>query len=88
MKIVSPGKGYEMDRTGFYICLTCYRICEDSGECHEHAMLFCRPGLPGSERRKPMRNARGEILSRAPRLCLEETGWSRSQAPWTPLLRG
>jgi len=71
------------EKVKFYICLTCYRVCEESGECHEHRMLLCCPGEAGTERRKPLRDASGRIQSRAPRWFLEATGWIQARGRYT-----
>jgi hypothetical protein len=59
----------------FYICLTCFRVCETEQECHEHLMVPCDPGELGVERRKPVSNRYGQYASRAPRWFLEALGW-------------
>jgi hypothetical protein len=65
----------------FYICPTCFRVCETEQECHEHQMAFdhqmvaCNPGSLGDERRKPVNNRYGQYASRAPRWFLEALGW-------------
>jgi len=46
-------------------------------------MLVCKPGEPGSERRKPLVDRSGNLLSRAPRWFLEATGWINALAPYT-----
>jgi hypothetical protein len=51
----------------FYICPTCFYACEIPDNSHEHALLRVDPGLPGDERRKPVTNPHGYILSPAPR---------------------
>lgn len=57
-----------------YICPVCFTICESEQECHAHRMLACEPGEPGDERRKPVRDAFGQYVSRAPRWYLEAVG--------------
>jgi len=51
----------------FYICPTCFYACEIPDNSHEHALLRVDPGLPGDERRKPVTDLNGQILSTAPR---------------------
>jgi len=51
----------------FYLCPICFYTCESPDDVHEHVLLRVDPGLPGDERRKPMTDSRGRILSAAPR---------------------
>ena len=55
----------------FYICPICFRVCETESECHEHRMVLCETGHPGDERRKPVPDPFGNLVSRAPRWYLE-----------------
>lgn len=57
-----------------YICPVCFRVCETQEECHEHKMIACDPGNPGDERRKPVVDRFGKLVSRAPRWFLEAQG--------------
>jgi len=66
-----------------YVCLYCFQVCEDPVNCHSSPMLVCRPGKPGSIRRKPVADRAGRLLSRAPRWFLEATGWINALAPYT-----
>ena len=50
----------------FYLCPTCFYACEIFDNGHEHALLRVNPGLPGDERRKPIIDQHGHILSPAP----------------------
>lgn len=50
----------------FYICPTCFYACEIPDPNHEHALLRVDPGLPGDERRKPVTDQNGHIISPAP----------------------
>jgi hypothetical protein len=61
----------------FYICPVCFRVCETKSECHQHLMLRCDAGQPGDERRKPVRDRFGQLVSRAPRWYLEAVFGSR-----------
>lgn len=61
--------------TDFYICPTCFQVCETEKECHQHIMIACHPGEVGGERRKPVLNKQGIMVSRAPRWYLEAIGW-------------
>jgi hypothetical protein len=54
-----------------YICPICFRVCETEELCHEHVMVLCEPGQPGDERRKPVTDKFGNLVSRAPRWYLE-----------------
>jgi hypothetical protein len=58
----------------FYICPTCFRVCETEQECHEHQMVACKPGELGDKRRRPVNNRFGQYASRAPRWFLEALG--------------
>lgn len=51
----------------FYLCPTCFYASETPDCGHEHALLCVDPGLPGDERRKPITDQHGHILSPAPR---------------------
>ena len=51
----------------FYLCPNCFYANETPDPEHEHALLRVDPGLPGDERRKPITNGKGHILSPAPR---------------------
>jgi hypothetical protein len=46
-------------------------VCETEAECHEHLMVLCETGHPGDERRKPVSDRFGNLVSRAPRWYLE-----------------
>jgi hypothetical protein len=50
----------------FYLCPTCFYASETIDDAHEHILLRVDPGLPGDERRKPIMNRDGLILSPAP----------------------
>jgi hypothetical protein len=51
----------------FYLCPNCFYASEMPDDGHEHALLRVDPGLPGDERRKPVTDSNGHILSAAPR---------------------
>jgi hypothetical protein len=55
----------------FYLCPTCFYASEIPDDGHEHTLLRVDPGLPGDERRKPVTNRNGHILSPAPRWFYE-----------------
>jgi len=58
-----------------YICPRCFRICESKDVDHEHPRLIaCNVGEEGDERRKPITDEHGNLLSRAPRWFLEGLG--------------
>lgn len=65
----------------FYICPVCFNAGEDLEECHQHLMIRCEPGTPDLERRKPLMDATGRILTHAPRWFLEAVGWIPPQRP-------
>jgi hypothetical protein len=50
----------------FYLCPTCFYASESPDGEHEHPLLRVDPGLPGDERRKPITDRNGRILSPAP----------------------
>lgn len=72
-----------MDKNSvIYICPVCFQVCESERQCHEHLMVRCNPGPINSERRKPITDRFGNMVSRAPCWFLEATG----QIPaYTPL---
>jgi hypothetical protein len=51
----------------FYLCPICFYASETPDDGHEHVLLRVDPGLPGEERRKPVTDQNGHILSPAPR---------------------
>ena len=51
----------------FYLCPNCFYASDFPDESHEHALLRVDPGLPGDDRRKPITDRVGHILSPAPR---------------------
>ena len=51
----------------FYICPVCFYASETFDVGHEHTLLRVDPGLSGDERRKPVTDQNGHILSPAPR---------------------
>jgi hypothetical protein len=51
----------------FYLCPTCFYASTTADPCHEHTLVRVDPGLPGDERRKPVTDQKGHILSPAPR---------------------
>jgi hypothetical protein len=50
----------------FYLCPTCFYASETPDNTHEHVFLRVDPGLPGDERRKPVKDRDGWIISPAP----------------------
>jgi hypothetical protein len=54
-----------------YVCPICFRVCESEEECHQHKMILCETGHPGDERRKPLTDTQGNLVSRAPFWYLE-----------------
>ena len=65
----------------FYLCPICFYACETLDEGHEHALLRVDPGMPGDERRKPITDQNGHILSPAPRWFYEVLLQTRVSAP-------
>jgi hypothetical protein len=63
----------------FFICPFCFQVCESERECHAHRMVECKPGKPGDERRKPIYDRDGNLVTRAPRWYLEAVGWVNSE---------
>ena len=61
-----------------YICPICFRVCESEAKCHEHLMVICETGQPGDERRKPITDRFGKLVSRAPRWYLEAVNRERN----------
>ncbi|HKY53625.1 MAG TPA: hypothetical protein VJM08_04925 [Anaerolineales bacterium] len=55
----------------FYLCPTCFYASETLDSSHEHTLLRVDPGLPGDERRKPITDRNGRIISPAPRWFYE-----------------
>jgi hypothetical protein len=53
--------------TVFYLCPNCFYASNIPDDGHQHPLLRVDPGLPGDERRKPITDASGRILSPAPR---------------------
>jgi hypothetical protein len=53
--------------TVFYLCPSCFYASHIPDDSHEHPLLRVDPGLPGDERRKPVMDRQGHILSPAPR---------------------
>ena len=65
--------------TDFYICPTCFRVCETEMECHQHRMVACNPGDIGDMRRSPVKDPSGKFVSRAPRWYMEAVGWIKAE---------
>lgn len=59
------------DSLVFYLCPTCFYASDVPDDGHDHAVLRVDPGLPSDERRKPVIDQRGQILSPAPRWFYE-----------------
>ena len=51
----------------FYLCPTCFYASEIPDDNHEHVLLRVEPGPPGDEKRRPLTDQNGHILSPAPR---------------------
>jgi hypothetical protein len=68
-----------MDQTQvIYLCPICFRVCETEEKCHEHIMVLCETGHPGDERRKPVTDEHGNLVSRAPLWYLEALSRDRN----------
>jgi hypothetical protein len=68
----------------FYLCPICFYASENPDDGHEHTLLRVNPGLPGDERRKPITDQDGHILSPAPRWFYEAMIQARA-APHTSI---
>ena len=62
----------------FYICPSCFYASEVLDTGHEYTLLKVDPGLPGDERRKPITDPNGHILSTAPRWFYEAVVQTRA----------
>lgn len=51
----------------FYLCPNYFYASDFPDDSPEHALLRVNPGLPGDERRKPVIDINGRIVSAAPR---------------------
>jgi hypothetical protein len=67
----------------FYLCPTCFYASDLPDSSHEHPLLRVDPGLAGDERRKPITDRSGRILSPAPRWFHEAVLQARA-VPHTP----
>lgn len=67
----------------FYLCPTCFFACEILDDDHEHTLLRVHPALPSDERRKPITDSSGRILSPAPRWFHEAIIQGGSSQPLT-----
>ena len=68
----------------FFLCPSCFYASEFPDDNHEHALLKVDPGLPEDEKRKPIIDHNGRILSAAPRWFHEALIETRA-APHRPL---
>jgi hypothetical protein len=62
-----------------YMCPVCFQVCDSEQECHAHKMVACIPGKPGDNRRKPVKDRFGKMVSRAPLWYLEAVGTVQPQ---------
>ncbi len=68
------------DEKVLYICHTCCRLFEQFPDSHEHGdVIECEIGDLGDERRKPLVDENGHIMTRAPRWYLEAIGVIKSK---------
>ncbi|MBS1253676.1 MAG: hypothetical protein MAG451_02729 [Anaerolineales bacterium] len=58
-----------------YVCQECFTITEKQRTCCEHDMVRIDAGTPGDERSKPLRDAQGNLKSRAPVWWVERYAW-------------
>ena len=58
-----------MAKTGrtIYICRECHRVAQRPVKCHGRAAVRCDAGMPGDERSKPLFDAQGQLVTRAPK---------------------
>jgi hypothetical protein len=70
----------------FYICPSCFYTRETLDNNHKHPMLCVDPGAPGDERRKPVMDRNGQILTPAPRWFQEALLQTRYPASKTTRL--
>ncbi len=54
-----------------HICMTCHRVGEEPTSCHAGQSRPCDVGDPGNQRRLPLFDARGNLLTRAPKWWVE-----------------
>jgi hypothetical protein len=64
-----------MRKACFYICSVCFEISDACREHHGSLMVCCDVEDMDDERRKPVVDAAGHLVSRAPRWYLEGVGW-------------
>lgn len=62
-------------RYRFYLCPTCFKSSPVEDKTHLHVMLYFGPGTPQDQRRRPLMDAQGRLLTHAPRWFLEAVGW-------------
>jgi hypothetical protein len=62
-------------RYRFYLCPTCFTAQSTEDKTHLHIMLCCDPGTSQDQRRRPLIDDHGRVLTRAPRWFLEAVGW-------------
>jgi hypothetical protein len=65
----------------FYLCPNCFYASDFPDNTHEHTLLRVDPGLPGDERRKPVTNQSGHILTPAPRWFYEAIIQAKTAPP-------
>ena len=65
----------------FYLCPTCFYASETPDDSHEHALLRVDPGPPGDERRRPITDQNGHIISPAPHWFHEAIIEARAASP-------
>ncbi|MBI5305625.1 MAG: hypothetical protein HY868_26080 [Chloroflexi bacterium] len=55
-----------MGRT-VYVCRVCHRVGARTLTCHVGKSAKCNAGAPGDERAKPLYDAQGNLVTRAPK---------------------
>ncbi len=54
-----------------YVCRECHRVDQRPLTCHPDALVQCDAGAPGDERSQPLFDARGNLVTRAPKWWVE-----------------
>ena len=50
-----------------YVCRVCHRVAQEPLDCHPGQSVDCDAGAPGDERSKPLFDANGRLVTRAPK---------------------
>ncbi|MDQ4077629.1 MAG: hypothetical protein M3220_15455 [Chloroflexota bacterium] len=65
----------------FYLCPTCFEVTESHAETHQHTMIEVKATAISDQRRQPVTDESGRVLSRAPQWFLEAIGTLRPRYP-------